>query len=125
MTNKDLGKAKGFRRSSKGVHNRKDIKSDSAVIPSRVHDQPILKWTLKTHPDSDCGGQDMDGKMTRLSNQSNWSHLKIHLESTGIVETILFWCCDTVCWAVGPCIASKSIRGKTRCHACPNTLYIQ
>jgi hypothetical protein len=34
--NKDLGKAKGLRRRSKGVHNRKDIKFDSAAIPSRV-----------------------------------------------------------------------------------------
>jgi hypothetical protein len=31
-----LGKAKVSRSSSKGVHNRKKIKSDSAVIPSRV-----------------------------------------------------------------------------------------
>jgi hypothetical protein len=54
-----------------------------------------------------------------------WSHLKVHLESTRIVETILFWCCDTVYWAVGPCIASKPIRGEIRGHACPNTLYIQ
>jgi hypothetical protein len=28
-TNKDLGKAKGMRRRSKGVHNKKEIKSDS------------------------------------------------------------------------------------------------
>jgi hypothetical protein len=48
------------------------------------------------YPDSDGGGQDMDGKITRLSNQPNWSHLKIHPESTGIVKTILFWCCETV-----------------------------
>jgi hypothetical protein len=33
---KDLGKAKVLRRSSKGIHNRKEIKSDSAAIPSRV-----------------------------------------------------------------------------------------
>jgi hypothetical protein len=35
-TNKDLGKAKVLRRSSKGVHNRKEIKSESATTPSRV-----------------------------------------------------------------------------------------
>jgi hypothetical protein len=40
------------------------------------------------HPDSDCDGLDMVGKIRRLSNQPNWFHLKIHLESTGIVETI-------------------------------------
>jgi hypothetical protein len=40
------------------------------------------------HPDSDCDGIDMVGKIRRLSNQPNWFHLKIHLESTGIVETI-------------------------------------
>jgi hypothetical protein len=31
-----LEKAKVSRKSSKGVHNKKKIKSDSAVIPSRV-----------------------------------------------------------------------------------------
>jgi hypothetical protein len=31
-----LGKAKVLTRSSKGVHNRKEFKFDSAVIPSRV-----------------------------------------------------------------------------------------
>jgi hypothetical protein len=39
------------------------------------------------HPDSDCDGHDMVGKIMRLSNQPNWFHPKIHLESTGIVET--------------------------------------
>jgi hypothetical protein len=38
---------------------------------------------------------------------------------------ILFWCYDTVCWAVGPCIASEPIRGESRGHARPNTLFIQ
>jgi hypothetical protein len=33
---KDLGKAKVWRRRSKCVHNRKEIKSDSVAIPSRV-----------------------------------------------------------------------------------------
>jgi hypothetical protein len=40
------------------------------------------------HPDSDCDRLDMVGKIRRLSNQPNWFHLKIHPESTGIVETI-------------------------------------
>jgi hypothetical protein len=35
-TSKDLGKAKVLRRSSKGIHNRKEIKSESAATPSRV-----------------------------------------------------------------------------------------
>jgi hypothetical protein len=39
------------------------------------------------HPYSDCDGLDMVGKITRLSNQPNWFHPKIHQESTGIVET--------------------------------------
>jgi hypothetical protein len=38
------------------------------------------------HPDSDCDQLDMAGKIKILSNQHNWSHLKFHLESTGIVE---------------------------------------
>jgi hypothetical protein len=40
------------------------------------------------HPDSNCDGLDMVGKITRLSNQPNWLHPKIHPESTGIVKTI-------------------------------------
>jgi hypothetical protein len=40
------------------------------------------------HPDFDCDGLDMVGKIRRLSNQPNWFHLKTHPESTGIVETI-------------------------------------
>jgi hypothetical protein len=51
-------------------------------------DQSALKWTPKMHPDSDCDGLDMVGKIKRLSNQPNWFHLKIHPESTGIVKTI-------------------------------------
>jgi hypothetical protein len=43
-TIKDLGEAKVSRRSSNGIHNRKYIKSDSAVIPSRgFQDQSALK----------------------------------------------------------------------------------
>jgi hypothetical protein len=40
------------------------------------------------HPDSDCDGLDMVGKIKRLSNQPNWFHPKIHSESMGIVESI-------------------------------------
>jgi hypothetical protein len=40
-TSKDLEKAKVLRRSSKGVHNRKEIKSKSAATPSRVCDTPV------------------------------------------------------------------------------------
>jgi hypothetical protein len=39
------------------------------------------------HPDSDCDGLDMVGKIRRLSNQLNWLHPKILSESTEIVET--------------------------------------
>jgi hypothetical protein len=38
------------------------------------------------HPDSDCDGLDMVGKIRRLANQPNWFHPKIR-ESTVIVET--------------------------------------
>jgi hypothetical protein len=34
-------------------------------------DQSALKWIPKMHPDSDCGGLDMVGKIRRLSNQPN------------------------------------------------------
>jgi hypothetical protein len=40
------------------------------------------------HPDSDCDSLDMVEKIKRLYNQPKWFHLKIHSESTGIVETI-------------------------------------
>jgi hypothetical protein len=40
------------------------------------------------HPDSDCDELDMVGNIRRLSNQSNWFQLKMHPESTGIVEII-------------------------------------
>jgi hypothetical protein len=40
------------------------------------------------HPNSDCDGLDMVGKIRRLSNQPNRFHLEIHPELTGIVETI-------------------------------------
>jgi hypothetical protein len=81
------------------------------------------------HPDSDCDRLDMVGKITRLSNQPNWFHPKIHLESTGIVETSQRL--DSVLvlrhrllgrwtvYRVGP------IRGESRGHTCPNTLFIQ
>jgi hypothetical protein len=38
------------------------------------------------HPDSNCDGLDMVGKIRRLSNQPNWFHPKFFPESTGIIE---------------------------------------
>jgi hypothetical protein len=52
-----------------------------------LQDQSALKWTPNMHPDSDCNGLDMVGKIRRLSNQPNWFHPKIRPESMGIVET--------------------------------------
>jgi hypothetical protein len=104
-----------LRRSSKGAHNRKEIKFDSDATHLGFQDQSALKWTPKMHPDSDCDELDMVGKIKRLSNQPNWFHPKIHLESTGIVETIQrsdsVLCCDTVCWASrrGPLGASPGV----------------
>jgi hypothetical protein len=64
----------------------------SSLTRLRLHlgfqDQSALKWTPRMHPDSDYDRLDMVGKIRRLSNQPNWFHLKIHLESTGVVETI-------------------------------------
>jgi hypothetical protein len=51
-------------------------------------DQFALKWTPRLYLDFDCDRLDMVGKIRRLSNQHNWFHLKIHPESTGIVEII-------------------------------------
>jgi hypothetical protein len=66
----------------------------------------------------------MVGKIRRLSNQPNWFHPKIRPESTGIVETSQ--CSDSILvLRVGPCIALEPIRGESRGHARPNTLFIQ
>jgi hypothetical protein len=56
------------------------------------------------HPNSDCDGLDMVGKIRRLSNQPNWFHLKIHPGSTGIVEIIQRsdFCFGAVTPSVGP-----------------------
>jgi hypothetical protein len=53
-----------------------------------IQDQSTLKWMPRMHPEFDCDGLDMVGKIRRLSNQPNWIHRKIHPESTGIIETI-------------------------------------
>jgi hypothetical protein len=80
------------------------------------------------HSDSDCDRLDMVGKIRRLSNQPSWFHPKIHPESTVIVETTQS--SDSVLvlrhhllgrW---PCITSEPIRGESRGHARPNTLFI-
>jgi hypothetical protein len=117
----DLGNARVSKRSSKGVHNKNEIKSDSAAIPSWVPDQFALKWTQRTHTDSDCNQLDMAGKIKILSNQPNWSHLKIHPVSTGsskqVSARIIFWYRDTVCWAVGSCIVLETIRDTSRACA--------
>jgi hypothetical protein len=80
------------------------------------------------HPDFDCDRLDMVGKIRRLSNQPNWFHPIIHPESTGIVKSIQR--SDSVLvlrhrlLARWPCIASEPIRGESRGHARPNTLFI-
>jgi hypothetical protein len=60
----------GLRQRSKSVHNRKDIKSDSATIP-RFHDKHVLKGMPRTHLDSNCEIIYMVRKIKRLSNQPN------------------------------------------------------
>jgi hypothetical protein len=81
------------------------------------------------HPDSDCDGLDMVGKIRRLSNQPNWFHPKIRPESTGIVETSKSL--DSILvlrhrllgrW---PVYRVEPIRGESRGHTRPNTLFIQ
>jgi hypothetical protein len=37
---------------------------------------------------------------------------------------ILFWCCDTVCWAVGLCIMLELIRGTPGVVYAPNLYFI-
>jgi hypothetical protein len=72
-----LGKGLGVQEEQQGRHNSKEIKSDSAVTPSRVLGPVCTKMDA----------QDMVGKIRRLSNQANWFHPKIRPQSTGIVET--------------------------------------
>jgi hypothetical protein len=109
-----LGKCQGVEKEQQGRPQQEghQVRLDCESISS--------PWPTCTKMDAqdasrlDCGRKDIDGNITRLSNHPKWSHLKIHPESTGFVETILFWYCDIVCWVVGPCIASKPIRGETR-----------
>jgi hypothetical protein len=56
------------------------------------------------HLDSDCDGIYMVGTIKRLSNQPNWFHLKIHPESTGIVEknSAFRFCFNAATPSVGP-----------------------
>jgi hypothetical protein len=70
-TSKDVRKTKVLRRSSKGAHNRKEIKSDSAVTPSRVPGPVCTKMDAQDASGLDSDGLDMVGKIRRLSNQLN------------------------------------------------------
>ncbi|XP_010221635.1 PREDICTED: uncharacterized protein LOC104575983 [Tinamus guttatus] len=69
------------------IHTMNGPITRSRARQLNLQDQSALKWTPKMHPDSDCDGLDMVGKIRRLSNQPNWFHPKIRPESTGIVET--------------------------------------
>jgi hypothetical protein len=83
-----LGKCLGVRRSSKGATTGRRSSPTRLRLHLGFQDQSALKWTPKMHPDSDCDRLDMVGKIGRLSNQPNWFHPEIRLESTEIVETI-------------------------------------
>jgi hypothetical protein len=83
---KGLGKGQGVEEEQQGTTGRRSSPSRLRLYLG-FQDQSALKWTPKMHPDFDCDGLDMVGKITRLSNQPNWFHPKIHPESTGIVET--------------------------------------
>jgi hypothetical protein len=76
-----------LRRSSKGATTGRRSSPTRLRLHLGFQDQSALKWTPNMHPDSDCDGLDMVGKIRRLSNQPNWFHPKIRPESTGIVET--------------------------------------
>jgi hypothetical protein len=84
-----LGKGLGVEEEQQGCPQQE---GDQVRLGWRLHlgfqDQYALKWTPKMHPNYDCDGLDMVGKIKRLSNQPNWFLLKIHPESTGIFETI-------------------------------------
>jgi hypothetical protein len=54
----------------------------------------------------------MVGKIRRLSNQPNWSHLKISLESTGINETSQ---CSLLRFYFGVAISSVGPLGHVSC----------
>jgi hypothetical protein len=82
-----LGKGLGVEEGSKGATTGRRSSPTRLQLHLGFQDQSTLKWTSKMHPDSDCDGLDMVGKIRRLSNQPNWFHPKIRPESTGIVET--------------------------------------
>jgi hypothetical protein len=76
-----------LRRSSKGATTGRRSSPTRLRLHLGFQDQSALKWTPKMHPDSDCDGLDMVGKIRRLSNQPNWFHPKIRPKSKVIVET--------------------------------------
>jgi hypothetical protein len=76
-----------LRRRSKGATTGRRSSPTRLRLHLGFQDQSALKWMPKMHPDSDCDGLDMVGKIRRLSNQPNWFHPKICPESMGIVET--------------------------------------
>jgi hypothetical protein len=76
------------RRSSKGLHNRMEIKSDSTAILSRASGLVCTKMDVQDVSGLRFfDGLDIVGKIRKLSNQRNWSHRIIHPE---------FWCSDSV-----------------------------
>jgi hypothetical protein len=95
-----------LRKRSKGTTTGRRSSLTRLQLHLGFQDQSALNWTPKMHPDSDYDGLDMVVKIRRLSNQPNWFHPKIRPESREsskqVSVQILFWCCDTVCWAVGP-----------------------
>jgi hypothetical protein len=76
-----------LRRSNKGAHNRKEIKSDSAATPSWIPGPVCTKMDAQDASGLRLRRTRYGGKVRRLSNQPNWFHPKIRPESTGIVET--------------------------------------
>jgi hypothetical protein len=82
-----LGKGLGVEEEQQGRPTRRRSSPTRLRLYLGFQDQSALKWTPKMHPDSDCNGLDMVGKIRKLSNQPNSFHPKIRPESTGIVET--------------------------------------
>jgi hypothetical protein len=104
-----LGKGLGVEEEQQGRPQQEgdQVRLDQLRLHLGFQDLSALKWTPKMHPDSDCNVLDMVGKIRRLSNQPNWFHSKIRLESTGIVETskrsdsiLVLRHCPLGCWAV-------------------------
>ena len=93
-----------------------------------VQEQPAPKMKARSHTESVFNVLYMDGKIISRNFQYLQIQAQNHLESMGIIKTsghpeYLSRCCDTIFWAVGPCIVLGSIMDVARGLCMPQPSY--